>query len=86
MNCKTCGKHFHYCQSCDIDKYMSIGYCNKKCFENSEEYKMYYTKLLNLWSSLNDFQKSELWALWDNGILIDDAYEETIDSVIQRER
>ena len=32
MKCKTCGTIQHYCSSCDIDYYLSEGYCNRECF------------------------------------------------------
>lgn len=81
MKCKVCGKEQHYCDSCDYDEYKIEGYCDEKCYKASEEYKTYYNKLVNFWNSLDEDQQSELWSLWDNGILIDDKWEFIIDDI-----
>lgn len=45
MKCKVCGK-----SSCGWGKYLDREYCNRECFENSEEFKKeksYFETLLN---------------------------------------
>jgi hypothetical protein len=40
MNCKTCGKEIHHCDSCEaIDKWIDLGYCSSACMQESQEYK-----------------------------------------------
>lgn len=86
MICKVCGKEQHFCSSCGYDPYKFEDYCDEVCFKSSEEYKTYYKKLKKFWNSLNKEQKLELWALWDNGIFIDDKWETVIDSIFVDER
>ena len=83
MKCKICKEDSHYCTSCDYDKYMMSGYCSKRCYEQSEEWKLFNKKVIKFYESLNKEQQSELWSLWDNGILIDDKWEDFLDYVFQ---
>ncbi len=83
MTCRSCNKEVHYCSSCDSDNYLYEGYCDKNCFKKSYEYGVYSNKIKVFWNSLNEIQQSDLWALWDNGILNSDIYENMIDEVIK---
>lgn len=86
MTCKVCGKEQHYCDSCGYDDYKIDGFCDEKCFKNSDEYKTYHSKLIKFWNSLDEVQRSDLWSLWDNGILLDDKWEFIIDDIFTDER
>ena len=61
---------------------MTLSELNESGFKNSEEYKLFKKKLIDFWGSLNSMQKSELWCLWDNGILYSGSYENMVDSII----
>lgn len=82
MKCKTCAKDFHYCSSCDYDRYNSDGYCSQDCYMESEEWRVYSRNIQDFYDSLSKDQQLELWALWDNGIFVDDKWEYFIDTVI----
>jgi len=82
MKCKICKKDSHYCTSCDYDKYNFEGYCSKECYEQSDEWKLFSKNAKNFYDSLSKDQKLELWALWDNGIFVDDKWENYLDSII----
>lgn len=86
MGCKSCEKDFHYCTSCDYDKYNSAGYCSSTCYMDSEEWKIFAPKVQNFYNSLSEDQQLELWSLWDNGIFIDDKWEWYLDLVIEDPR
>jgi hypothetical protein len=86
MKCKHCQKEFHYCSSCDYDRYNYEGYCNQECYEQSEEWKTFALKAKKFYDSLSFEQKLELWCLWDNGILLDDKWEAYIDMVFEDPR
>lgn len=80
--CKTCKKEYHYCTSCDYDKYNYAGYCSRECYENSEEWNIFSKKVKVFFDSLSKEQKLELWELWDNGILEDDKWDNYVDKII----
>jgi len=82
MKCKQCGRAYHYCSSCDHDEYYSSGYCERLCYEESDEWKLFSEKVKSFYDSLNKEQKLDLWALWDNGIFIDNKWEKHLDSII----
>jgi hypothetical protein len=81
MICKTCKTKIHYCSSCDYDNYLSLGYCSKDCYEESDTFKLFSNKLESFINSLDDIQKSDFFSLWDNGILEDNEYDEVIDNL-----
>ena len=41
MVCKSCGKKFHYCSSCDHSgmQFADEGYCSEVCWHKCAEYK-----------------------------------------------
>lgn len=82
MKCKICNREFHYCTSCDYDKYLLEGYCSQECYQNSEEWKTFAPKAQEFYDSLSESQKLEFWTLWDNGIFVDDKWEFYLDSII----
>jgi hypothetical protein len=63
--------------------YCSAGYCGKECYELSEEWITFSENMKNFWDTLTDEQKSELWALWDNGIFNDDKFENFLNEIIK---
>ena len=86
MKCKSCDREFHYCTSCDYDKYNSAGYCSVECYIKTEEWSIFSKNMQTFYDSLSKDQKLELWSLWDNGIFIDDKWEWYLDSVIEDPR
>ena len=82
MKCKSCDNTFHYCSSCDYDRYNDAGYCSVQCYIKSEEWEIFSKKMKEFYDSLSKDQQLELWCLWDNGIFIDDKWEDYIDDVI----
>jgi len=82
MKCKTCGREFHYCSSCDYDRYLFEGYCDKTCYEGSDEWKLFSVKVQKFYDSLSKYQQLELWSLWDNGIFVADNWEHYLDTII----
>ena len=81
MNCKICNKKFHHCSSCGYDRYQSNGFCSKECFEKTEDYRVCQDNMERLYNSLDDDGKITLWALWDNGFLEDELFEQLGDSI-----
>ncbi|WP_298752192.1 hypothetical protein [uncultured Arcobacter sp.] len=54
MNCKKCGKKFHYCSSCDSIDHMDKGYCSSECYGSSDEYTNIDTITNELLESMSD--------------------------------
>lgn len=57
MNCKNCGKKYHYCTSCGPIDYCDEGYCSDKCWRGSKEYQNIKIDFLNFCRSLNKEQR-----------------------------
>ena len=54
MECKNCGRKFHYCTSCDHDPISDLGFCSDECFEASEEFIKNTADFILLVDSLNN--------------------------------
>ena len=86
MKCKGCKREVHYCTSCDYDRYNDAGYCSAQCYIKTEEWNIFAKRMQEFYDSLSKDQKLELWCLWDNGIFIDDKWEDYLDDVIEDPR
>ena len=56
MECKTCGKKYHWCSSCGSCHPEDIGFCSNGCWKSSEEYCEIYTKFQSMIESMNNKQ------------------------------
>ena len=63
MQCKKCGKKYHWCSSCGPDFPNDEGYCSDECFENSEETKNVMYKVDYLLKNMNNKQLVYLYDL-----------------------
>lgn len=55
QTCKTCGKKFHNCTSCDNfdSPWLEDGYCSEDCWENTSDHQD-YLEAVEMWKDDDD--------------------------------
>lgn len=78
MKCKHCGTTFHYCSSCDPDRYYDLGYCSESCMKDSYSFKSAIANAKDLVDSFTPLQKHMFKRFVDKYF----DFEDEIDSVL----
>ncbi len=86
MECKICKSNFHYCSSCDYDKWAYSGYCSKKCYFNSNKAKNIKKQFIKFNNSLDKKQRQLFKLLWNQGIFDDDKWLDFIEDNVNPQK
>jgi hypothetical protein len=68
VKCKSCGREFHNCSSCDYEECANRGFCSDRCMKSSEEYKTAVAvsaKIENFLHSCLTSEELKIYRRWD---------------------